>query len=140
MSWKSLHRKVREVWAFQQRYHRDIACVGGTVLGFHALRKARDVCIWQCHFRANAAINVVCHFHSPVGQALVPLVHNNSNLLQDQFQTTSLIVGHTVDGRNPAPVEVGSLTHYLQGFLHPRWLFEISEPSIVWLINRFWRG
>ena len=23
---------------------------------------------------------------------------------------------HTVDGRNPAPVEVGSLSHYLQGF------------------------
>ena len=27
----------------------------------------------------------------------------------------------TVDGRNPAPVEVGSLSHYLQVFLHPRW-------------------
>ena len=27
----------------------------------------------------------------------------------------------TVDGRNPAPVEVGSLSHYLQGFIHPRW-------------------
>ena len=25
------------------------------------------------------------------------------------------------DGRNPAPVEVGSLSHYLQGFIHPRW-------------------
>ena len=24
----------------------------------------------------------------------------------------------TVDGRNPAPVEVGSLSHYLQGFVH----------------------
>ena len=28
---------------------------------------------------------------------------------------------HTVDGRNPAPVEVGSLSHSLQGFIHPRW-------------------
>ncbi len=28
----------------------------------------------------------------------------------------------TVDGRNPAPVEVGSLSHYFQGFIHPRWL------------------
>ena len=27
-----------------------------------------------------------------------------------------------VDGTNPAPVEVGSLRHYLQGFIHPRWL------------------
>ena len=29
--------------------------------------------------------------------------------------------GGTVDGWNPAPVEVGSLSHYLQGFIHPRW-------------------
>ena len=28
--------------------------------------------------------------------------------------------GPRVDGRNPAPVEVGSLSHYLQGFIHPR--------------------
>ena len=35
--------------------------------------------------------------------------------------------------RNPAnsPVEVGSLSHYLQGCIHPRWLFGISEPSTV---------
>ena len=25
-----------------------------------------------------------------------------------------------------SPVEVGSLSHYLQGFIHPRWLFGIS--------------
>ena len=30
---------------------------------------------------------------------------------------------------NPAPVEVGSLSHYLQVFIHPRWVFGISEPS-----------
>ena len=29
--------------------------------------------------------------------------------------------GHSVDGKNPAPVEVGSLSHYLQGFIHVRW-------------------
>ena len=30
-------------------------------------------------------------------------------------------------GRNPIPpVEVGSLSHYLQGFIYPRWLFGIS--------------
>ncbi len=29
----------------------------------------------------------------------------------------------TVNGRNPAPVEVGSLSHYLMtGFIHSRWL------------------
>ena len=27
-----------------------------------------------------------------------------------------------VDGRNPAPVEVGNLSQYLQGFIDPRWL------------------
>ena len=39
---------------------------------------------------------------------------------------------NSVDGRNPAPVEVGSLSDDLQGFIHPRWLFGISEPSTVW--------
>ena len=29
---------------------------------------------------------------------------------------------HTIDGRNPAPVEVGSLSHYLQGYTFFRWL------------------
>ena len=41
---------------------------------------------------------------------------------------------NTVDGTYPAPVEVdglSSLTHYLQGFIHPRWFFRISEPSTV---------
>ena len=31
----------------------------------------------------------------------------------------------SVDGRNPAPVDVGSLSYYWQGFRHPRWLFRI---------------
>ena len=29
---------------------------------------------------------------------------------------------------------IGSLSHYLQGFIHPRWLFGISEPSTVWFV------
>ena len=42
-------------------------------------------------------------------------------------------VGHyelySADGINPAPVEVGSLSHHLQGFIHPRWFSRrISEP------------
>ena len=37
------------------------------------------------------------------------------------------ILPNTVNGRNPAPVEVGSLSHYLQGFIHPMWLFGISS-------------
>ena len=32
----------------------------------------------------------------------------------------------TVDGKNPAPVD-SSLSYYLDGFLHPRWLFGISS-------------
>ena len=38
----------------------------------------------------------------------------------------------TVDGSEirRSPVEVGSLAHYLQGFIHPRWC-RISEPSTV---------
>ena len=39
----------------------------------------------------------------------------------------------TVDGRNPAPVEVGTLSHYLQGFIHPRWLFGISSINSIHL-------
>ena len=47
----------------------------------------------------------------------------------------------TVDGRNPAPVEVGNLSHYLQGFIDPRWLFGISsinrmDPS--WLLVSYY--
>ena len=36
-----------------------------------------------------------------------------------------------VDGGNPAPVEVGSLSHYLQGFIHPRWcrISAINSPN-----------
>ena len=30
-------------------------------------------------------------------------------------------INHTVDGGNPTPGEVGSLSHYLQGLIHPRW-------------------
>ena len=29
--------------------------------------------------------------------------------------------GGTVVGRNPAPVQVGSLSHDLHGLIHPRW-------------------
>ena len=36
----------------------------------------------------------------------------------------------TVDGRNPAPVEVGSLYHYLHDFIHLRWCRISSTNSI----------
>ena len=37
----------------------------------------------------------------------------------------------TVDGRNFAPVEVGSLSHYLQGFIHVRWCRILSTNSTM---------
>ena len=43
-----------------------------------------------------------------------------SSLRRHMVIHIQLLIGHTVDGRNPAP-EVGSLPHYLQGFIHPRW-------------------
>ena len=36
---------------------------------------------------------------------------------------TNPFSGATVDGWNHATLEVGSLSHYLQGFIHSRWLF-----------------
>ena len=39
----------------------------------------------------------------------------------------SILLVSTVDGWNPAPVEVGSLSHHLKGFIHLRWLFGISS-------------
>ena len=41
-----------------------------------------------------------------------------------------VMVHSTVDGRNPAPVDVENI-HYLQGFLHPRWLFGISSINSI---------
>ena len=35
--------------------------------------------------------------------------------------------------RNCAPVEVGSFSHYSQGFIHPRWLFGISSINSILL-------
>ena len=35
----------------------------------------------------------------------------------------------TVDGRNPATVEVGSFSHYLEGFIYPRWFFTGFPPT-----------
>jgi len=39
----------------------------------------------------------------------------------------------TVDGSEirRSPVEVGSLHHHLQGFIHPRWLFGISSINRI---------
>ena len=63
--------------------------------------------------------------------------------------------GHAVDGknppfrmpkcwwycwwfRNPANQSIGSLSHYLQGFIHTRWLFGISSINSTTSIKTFW--
>ena len=43
-------------------------------------------------------------------------------IMQSSVATLYFRVFGTVNGRNPAPVEVGSVSHYLQGFINPRWL------------------
>ena len=53
-------------------------------------------------------------------------------LVKYDFISMGLYSG-TINGRNPAPVEVGSISHYLQGFVHPRW-YKISS------INRTFQG
>ena len=49
---------------------------------------------------------------------------------------------HTVDGRNPAPVEVGRLSHYLQWFIHPRWSCEdgwfLGDFATQWNMVIIW--
>ncbi len=47
-----------------------------------------------------------------------------SNILVEEVGTNRFCLKVFVDGsKNPAnsPVEVGTLSHYLQGFIHPRW-------------------
>ena len=46
--------------------------------------------------------------------------------------SSSTVVCNTVDGSEILPVEFGGLSHYLQGFIHPKWFSRrISEPSTV---------
>jgi len=37
----------------------------------------------------------------------------------------------TVDGRNPANQLIGSLSHYLQGFIYARWLARFLPSTVV---------
>ena len=52
--------------------------------------------------------------HCTVGQAIIQLLSQKK-------------IGAAVDRSEirPSPAEVGSLSHYLQGFIHPSWLFGI---------------
>ena len=61
------------------------------------------------------------------------IFHDPCHLPHVFFPGESFRVPFVVDGFEiqRSPVEVGSLSHYFQGFIYPRWLFGISEPSTV---------
>ena len=44
-----------------------------------------------------------------------------------------MLKDHTVDGSEirRSPVEVGSLSHYLQGFIHSRWLAGFRPSTVL---------
>ena len=48
--------------------------------------------------------------------------------------TSRGVLKHAVDGENPAPVDVGPLSHYFQGLIQPSQVagLGISEPSTAW--------
>ncbi len=53
-----------------------------------------------------------------------------------RYQFTSLVpyLGDTPVGGSEirrSPVEVGSLSHYLQGFIHPRWLAGFYPSTVL---------
>ena len=51
----------------------------------------------------------------------------------------SFVLAHTVDGRNPANQLIGSLSHYLHGFIHPRWS-RISSINRIMIESPFLSG
>ena len=58
--------------------------------------------------------------------------HKNKRRPFQAIQSYWIVVINTVDGRNPAPVEsIGSFSHYVQGFIHSRWLFGISSINRI---------
>ena len=86
----------------------------------------------------------------PIGRRAVRVSMHSLKLFESFVAMEKIVVltskcGYltTVDGseiRLQKPVEVGRLSHYLQGFIHTRWLFGISEEStVVPLPTFFWR-
>ena len=81
--------------------------------------------------------------NSHIGTTICELNHNNTCkyfkitiMMKDNSLNLSIGTCNTVDGsRNAAPVEVGSLSQYLQGFIHPRWLFGVSSINSMTVIS-----
>ena len=101
------------------------------------MRQADPYCCWLCivYWKQNYQFCFVSVRTSGHDSTLAcPSCHGNippsstSNFCSiQQCQYTICILQslkkvHTVAWRIPAPVEGGSLSHYLPGFIHPRWL------------------
>ena len=63
-----------------------------------------------------------CHWEQPWEGSEVPKTKHPGHII-------------CVDGWNPAPVEVGSLSEDIQGFVHPRWCRISSINSIFWTLT-----
>ena len=100
---------------------------------FFASRHQKDPgdCIWflTSHHPTCTTCTPVHNFYIAAEPALEVREWSTLGSCSEPAKDASEIFIHTVDGRNPAPVEVGSFSRYLQGFLHLR--CRISEPSTV---------
>ena len=65
-----------------------------------------------------------------------------SSLPSEHQNDLGIFWNDTVDGRNPAPVDIyiytGSLSHYSQGFIHPRWC-RMSSINSFSMGNPWWK-
>ena len=82
------------------------------------LKRLSGVAVWHWTF---VFVDSQDHYHS------MDYVFPNHYLISILKEQKS---GIAVDGWNPAPVEVGRLTHKFQGFNHLRWLAGF-QPSTV---------
>ena len=85
-------------------------------------------------------------FHEPLQGSLLNLLSNQYFMESTTFfswltwptASSNFETKHTVDGKNPAvaPVELGSLSRYLQGFMHPTGicLESLSSTVPIWMI------
>ncbi len=59
------------------------------------------------------------------------LSSHRSTLLMEQFWRFPVEMSNTVAGRNPANQMIGTVSHYFQGFIHPRWCFSHGKSPFV---------
>ena len=73
------------------------------------------------------------------------LIEKNIRMQQDEYDGKKNMVNvsretriHIVDGQDPAPVEVGSLSHFFTWFIHPSVGFLSSTVLTTMSFNRWW--